>query len=42
VHLLIWFPVDRDHELALLRPLKGIMVALTYRHRAFEAKSDDT
>lgn len=41
VHLLIWLPAIAVLSLLLLRPLKGIMVALTYRHRAFEAKGDD-
>ena len=41
-HLLIWFPLIGIMSLALLRPLKGIMVGLTYKHRAFEAKGDDT
>ena len=40
VHLLIWFPTIAVLCLALLRPIKGVMVALTYRHRGFEAGDD--
>ena len=42
VHLLIWLPTIAVLSLVLLRPLKGIMVAQTYRHRGFEAKGDET
>lgn len=41
VHLLIWLPTIAVLSLLLLRPLKGIMVAQTFRHRAFEARHDE-
>ena len=40
-HLLIWLPLIVILCLALLRPIKGVMVALQYRHRAGEARNDD-
>jgi uncharacterized protein (DUF983 family) len=33
-HAVIWGPVILGLTLVLLRPLKGIMVALQYRHRS--------
>ena len=41
VHLLLWFPLAVVLCLALLRPIKGVMVAQQYRHRAAEARNDD-
>ena len=41
VHLLLWFPLAIVLCLALLRPIKGVMVAQQYRHRAAEARNDD-
>ncbi len=41
VHLLLWLPSTVILALALMRPLKATMVALQYRHRAEEARSDD-
>ena len=40
VHLLIWMPMIGVLCLALLRPLKALMVALTFKHRGFEGRSD--
>jgi uncharacterized protein (DUF983 family) len=34
VHLVIWLPLTVILCLVLLRPLKGVMVAMQYRHRA--------
>ena len=41
VHLLLWFPLAIVLCLLLLRPIKGVMVAQQYRHRAAEARNDD-
>ena len=41
VHLILWFPLAILMCLALLRPIKGVIVALQYRHRAAEARNDD-
>ena len=34
LHALLWGPLTLGGALAMLRPLKGVMVAQTYRHRA--------
>jgi len=34
LHLALWFPLILSGTLGLLRPLKGTMIALQYRHRA--------
>ena len=39
VHLLLWPPVILGGALALLRPLKGVMITLQYKHRASEGGS---
>jgi len=36
VHALLWIPTVLATSLALLRPLKGILIALQYRHKAGE------
>lgn len=36
VHLIVWIPVTIVLSLALLRPFKGAIVALQYRHNAHE------
>ena len=36
LHFLIWLPLILLGTLGLLRPLKGVMIALQYRHRAGE------
>ena len=41
VQLVIWPPVILLLSLALLRPIKGVMVALQYRHRAAEVRNED-
>lgn len=38
VHILLWFPLTAILSLALVRPLKGVMVALQYHHRAEEGR----
>lgn len=34
LHVALWFPLTLLGALAALRPLKGVMVALQYRHRS--------
>lgn len=41
VHLIIWLPVTAILVLALIRPFKGVMLALQFHHRASEARHDD-
>ena len=41
LHLLLWLPLSAILSLALLRPFKGVMIALQFHHRAAEARSDD-
>ncbi|MCB9993290.1 MAG: DUF983 domain-containing protein [Hyphomicrobiaceae bacterium] len=41
VHLLLWIPVTIGLSLALLRPFKGIMIALQYRNDAREGQQTD-
>ncbi len=36
LHLLVWIPALAVLSLVLLRPLKGVMVAVMFRHRAFD------
>ncbi|MEM7026466.1 MAG: DUF983 domain-containing protein [Pseudomonadota bacterium] len=33
LHLLLWLPLTLVLTLALMRPLKGVMIALQYKHR---------
>jgi uncharacterized protein (DUF983 family) len=40
VHALIWLPVILILCLGLLRPIKGVMVALQYRHNARDSHVD--
>ncbi|MDQ0504857.1 DUF983 domain-containing protein [Xanthobacter agilis] len=40
VHALLWIPAILAVTLGLLRPLKGVMVALQYRNRAAEGRFD--
>ncbi|MFH3481875.1 DUF983 domain-containing protein [Xanthobacter variabilis] len=40
VHAALWIPAILVVTLGLLRPLKGVMVALQYRHRAQEGRLD--
>ncbi|MCB1518031.1 MAG: DUF983 domain-containing protein [Hyphomicrobiaceae bacterium] len=41
VHLLLWIPTTIILSLALLRPFKGIMIALQYRNDAREGQQTD-
>jgi uncharacterized protein (DUF983 family) len=38
VHLVLWIPLILILSLGLLRPLKGIMIALQYVHKAREGR----
>jgi uncharacterized protein (DUF983 family) len=40
-HLVIWLPLIVVLCVALLRPIKGVMVALQHRHRAAEVRNED-
>jgi len=41
LHMVVWMPSSMILSLALLRPAKGIMIALQYRHRVqFESNND--
>jgi len=41
VHLVLWLPLATILSLILLRPFKGVMIALQFHHRAAEARRDD-
>ena len=41
VHLVVWPPIILAGALALLRPFKGVMIALQYRHKASEGGTVD-
>jgi uncharacterized protein (DUF983 family) len=41
VHLIVWLPLAAVLSLALVRPLKGVMLALQFHHRASEAGHDE-
>ncbi len=41
LHLSLWLPLATGVCLGLLRPLKGVMVALQFRNDAAEARNDD-
>ena len=36
VHAIVWLPVITAGAIAMLRPLKALMIALQYRHHLFE------
>ncbi|HEX2510362.1 MAG TPA: DUF983 domain-containing protein, partial [Microvirga sp.] len=38
LHLVLWFGLTGLLSLAMVRPLKGLMVALQYHHRAEEGR----
>lgn len=40
VHIALWFPLILICTLGLLRPLKGLLVALQYRNKAAEGSLD--
>ena len=41
VHLIVWLPLAVILSLLLLRPIKGVLVAFQYRHRAAEVRNED-
>lgn len=40
VHLLLWLPLTVVLAAGVLRPLKGLMIALQYKHSAAEGRLD--
>ena len=40
VHLVVWLPLSAILAFALLRPFKGVMLALQFHHKAEEARRD--
>jgi uncharacterized protein (DUF983 family) len=40
VHALLWIPMILVVTLGLLRPLKGLLVALQFRHKAEQGRSE--
>ncbi len=43
LHMLVWLPLSLVGSLALLRPFKGVLIALQYAHRVpFESDHDQT
>jgi uncharacterized protein (DUF983 family) len=42
VHLLIWLPLTVILTLGLVRPFKGVMLAMQFHHRASEARNDES
>ena len=40
LHAILWLPLILILTLGLLRPLKGLMVALQYHHKAEEGRAD--
>ena len=41
VHLVLWLPLSAILTLVLLRPFKGVLIALQFHHKASEARNDD-
>ena len=41
LHLVLWLPLIVLVSLALLRPIKGLMVGMQFRHRAAEVRNED-
>lgn len=41
LHLLLWLPLTVALAAAVLRPLKGLMIALQFRHKAEEGRLDN-
>ncbi len=41
LHLAIWPPVILGVALGLLRPMKGVMIALQFRHKASDSGTVD-
>lgn len=40
VHLILWLPLGLVLPLLLLRPFKGVLIALQFRHKAQEGELD--
>lgn len=40
VHLVVWLPLTAIIAAAILRPLKGLMIGLQYKHKAEEGRLD--
>ena len=40
VHLVLWLPLSAILTLLLLRPFKGVMIAMQFHHKASEARND--
>ncbi|WP_150526173.1 DUF983 domain-containing protein [Roseibium sediminis] len=41
VHMVLWLPLTAILAAAVLRPLKGLMIGLQFKHKAEEGKLDD-
>ncbi len=41
VHLILWLPLTAILALVIMRPLKGVMLALQFHHKASEARHGD-
>lgn len=41
VHMALWLPLTTVLAAGILRPLKGMMIGLQYKHQAEEGKLDD-
>ena len=41
VHMVIWLPLTAILSLGLMRPFKGVMLAMQFHHRASEAGGKD-
>ncbi len=41
VHLIVWLPLTLGLSLGLLRPFKGVMVAMQFHNHASEARAQD-
>jgi uncharacterized protein (DUF983 family) len=42
LHFVLWLPLILALSLIMLRPFKGVLVALQYRHRAAEGRQAKT
>ena len=40
VHALLWIPIILIVTLGLLRPLKGLLIALQFHHKAEESRTE--
>ena len=41
LHLVLWPPVILGGTIGLLRPMKGVLIALQYHHRASDSGTED-